>query len=239
MIIIEEIGYYDGDVHCLGYLAYDDAYQQQKRPCVMIAPDWGGRGRAGCNKARQLASMGYVGFAIDIYGEATLGKDKAQRRALMTPFMQNRALLAARILAAFNTAGVLPQVDSEKIAAIGYCFGGLCALDLARTGVNLRGAVSFHGLLTEPPGMPAQPIQAKLLVLHGYDDPLVPPLQLTQFATEMTSKKADWQLHIYGLTAHSFTDPTANDDEMGLHYNPSADHRSWASLECFLKEVLS
>lgn len=238
MILTDEIEYYDEQTLCRGFIAYDDKTTEPK-PCVLIAHDWGGRGENACNKAKQLATMGYVGFAIDMYGQAKLGSDKIAKRALMTPFMQDRKKLASRILAAFNTSIALAQVESTKIAVIGYCFGGLCALDLARTGAALKGAISFHGLLSAPADATFTKIQAKILVLHGYDDPLVPPEQIDIFAKEMTLRKTDWQIHLYGLTAHSFTDPQANDDEMGLHYNEQADHRSWLSTELFLKEVFS
>ena len=238
MIVTEEINYSAMGVNCRGYLAYDSQLPQPL-PCVMIAHDWGGRGEFACQKTRQLASEGYVGFAIDMYGNAQLGHDNEQRRALMTPLRENRHLLATRILAGFKAAAQLPQVNANKIAAIGYCFGGLCVLDLARAGVAIQGVVSFHGLLTAPPNTTAQTtVNAKMLVLHGYDDPLVPPEQVMQFTTEMTRKNVDWQVHMYGQTAHSFTNPEANDDELGLHYNNIADRRSWQSTLLFLQEVL-
>ena len=237
MLVTQTIKYSDNNIQFLGYLAYDDQLPHPL-PCIMIAHDWSGRSEAMCEKARQLASMGYVGFAIDMYGDAQLGHDNEQRRALLTPIVENRQLLADRMLAAFNTVCALPQVNTKKIAAIGYCFGGMCVLDLARTGAALNGVVSFHGLLSEPQGVPAGDIKAHLLVLHGYDDPLVMPDQVTQFATEMTMKKADWQVHMYGLTAHSFTNPQANDDAMGLHYNQTADRRSWITASAFFDEVL-
>ncbi|MFA5959993.1 MAG: dienelactone hydrolase family protein [Tatlockia sp.] len=236
MICTEEIIYNDQGTLCHGFLAYDST-GASPRPTVMVAPDWGGRGVAACNKAVQLASMGYVGFAIDMYGEAKLGKDKVERRALMTPFRENRDALKARVLAAFDTVAQLPQVNSNQIAALGYCFGGLCVLDLARAGVNLKGAISFHGVLGAPLVQEQYSIQAKILILHGYDDPLVLPEEVNQFALEMTQKKVDWQIHLYGQTAHSFTDPTANDAEMGLHYNALADKRSWQSTVLFLQEI--
>ena len=238
VIVTENINYCVGELNCLGYLAYD-AQCTQPLPCVMVAHDWRGRGEAACEKARQLASMGYVGFAIDMYGEAKLGHNNEQCRALMTPLIQDRQLVTRRILAALKTVCSIPQVNAEKIATLGYCFGGMCALDLARTGVDIKGVVSFHGLLSEPLVAPAEVIKAKILILHGHDDPLVPPLQITQFAEEMTLKKVDWQVHIYGLTAHSFTNPEANDASLGLHYNKTADRRSWASTAFFLKEVLA
>jgi dienelactone hydrolase len=238
MILTKDIQYGRDGSKSQGFLAYDDQYQQP-RPCVMIAHDWAGRGHAVCEKAIQLASMGYIGFAIDMYGEAKLGQNNEQRRALMTPLVENRTLLADRMLAALNTVCSLPQVNNEKVAVLGYCFGGLCALDLARTGAAIKGAISFHGLLSEPPSPSSETIKAKILVLHGYDDPLVPYDQVTDFTAEMSLKQVDWQIHIYGLTAHSFTNPEANDASMGLHYNKSADVRSWASTTLFLEEVFS
>jgi dienelactone hydrolase len=236
MIQTEEIEYLDEQTVCRGFLAYEDTNLNPK-PCVLVAPDWGGRGELACHKAEQLAAMGYVGFAIDMYGQAKLGKDKKEKRALMTPLRENRKRLAARIVAAYDRAAQLPQVDATKIAAIGYCFGGLCVLDLARTGIDVKGVISFHGVLSAPEQSVLLPIPAKILILHGYDDPLVLPEEITKIAKEMTQRKADWQVHIYGLTQHSFTDPQANDDEMGLHYNEKADHRSWKSTELFLQEI--
>lgn len=237
MIATQQIEYYEGDVVFQGFLAYNkDA--SSKQPGVMIAHDWGGRGDFVCNKARELATMGYVGFAIDMYGQAQLGHDKVERRALLNPLMENRPLLLARMIAAYNTFAHLPQVDKEKIAAIGYCFGGLCVLDLARSGTDVKGVVSFHGRLTAAEHTRNTPVSAKILVLHGYDDPLVRPEQIELFAAEMNERTADWQVHMYGLTQHSFAIPGANDNEMGLHYDAKADYRSWESTIAFLQEVL-
>ena len=236
MIMTKEIEYTDGTSVCRGFLAWNSDCPAPM-PAVMVAHDWRGRGPAACQKAEQLAEMGYVGFAIDMFGNASLGEDNTQRRALITPLLENRQKLAARITAAFTTLVKLPQVDTTRIAAIGYCFGGLCVLDLARAGLDLKGVVSFHGLLAAPEGSQNTALQSKILVLHGYDDPLVKPDQLTLFANEMTERKADWQIHSYGLTQHSFTNPEANDSEMGLHYNERADHRSWQSTELFLQEL--
>lgn len=234
----EEIDYKDGETLCRGFIAYNER-ALKPMPCVMVAHDWGGRGESVCNKASQLAQLGYVGFAIDMYGQAQVGHNKAEKRALLTPLMENREGLLERIRAALNTAVQLPQVDKSRIAGIGYCFGGLCVLDLIRSGASVKGVISFHGLLTAPEGSVNTPLNTKALILHGYDDPLVKPEQIGLFATEMTERKVDWQIHLYGLTEHSFTDPTANDDEMGLHYNEAADRRSWKSSLDFLKEVLA
>lgn len=237
MLKTEEIEYQVGETICRGFLARLDTSPKRK-PCVLIAHDWSGRSEAFCKKASQLAALGYMGFAIDMYGDAKTGQTTEERRALLSPIMENRPIVTTRILAAYHAAVALPWVDPTKIAAIGYCFGGLCVLDLARAGADVKGVISFHGLLSAPEHSTCEKVRAKILVLHGYDDPMVPPTQVNQFAKEMTTKKADWQIHMYGHTQHSFTNPEANDAALGLHYNEKADRRSWASAELFLKETL-
>lgn len=237
MIVTKEIDYRVGDTVCRGFLAYNDQYAEPL-PGILVAHDWGGRGAGACNKARQLAELGYVAFALDMYGDARLGHDKVEKRALLTSLLtERRGRLIARVDAALATLRGCEQVDGSRVAAIGYCFGGLCVLDLIRSGADLKGVVSFHGMLTSPEGMDWTPLNTKVLVFHGYDDPLVKPAQVDEFAREMTARGVDWQVHLYGLTAHSFTDPLANDDEMGLHYNPVADRRSWESTVDFLREL--
>ena len=236
-MITVELNYQDANTMCRGFIAYNDAFSEPL-PAVMVAHDWGGRGEDACNKAKQLASLGYVGFAIDMYGEGQVAYEKADKRALMTPLMNDRKKLARRIRSAFKALAQLPYVDKNRIAAIGYCFGGLCVLDLARSGIDVKAVVSFHGVLSAPQGEPYDSINARVLVLHGYDDPLVTPEQVNQLAQELSARQADWQIHVYGLTAHSFTNPQANDAEMGLHYNKDADRRSWQSTELFLREAL-
>lgn len=234
----DEINYKDDNTICRGFLAYNNKYLSPQ-PAVLIAHDWGGRGTYACNKAIELASLGYIGFAIDMYGQAQLAVDTIEKRALMTPFINDRIMLFQRINAALTLLSQLPQVDKNNIAAMGYCFGGLCVLDLARWGLGIKAAVSFHGVLKAPDLVIPAPIKAKVLVLHGYDDPLVTPEQVNQFALEMTARHADWQIHLYGQTAHSFTNPLANDAELGLHYNKLADMRSWQTTMTFLHEAFT
>ncbi len=236
MLQTKEIEYNDNGIICRGFMAYEDTIIQPK-PCVLIAHDWTGRSEAFCDKAKELATYGYVGFAIDMYGNAKLGHTNEEKKGLLSPLMAHRKNLLARIHSAFETAAALPEIDPTKIAAIGYCFGGLCVLDLARAGTHVKGVASFHGLLSAPESALCEHIRAKILVLHGYDDPMATPPQVQQFAQEMTQRKADWQIHMYGHTQHSFTNPEANDDQLGLHYNEQADRRSWMSTELFLKEI--
>jgi dienelactone hydrolase len=236
MIQTDELTCNDAQTLYRCFIAYDDDNLQPK-PTVLIIHDWEGRHQFMCDKAIQLAKMGYVGIAVDMYGEGETYASKAERRAHMAPMMDNRTLITERVSLAINAAKAHPQVNPELISIMGYCFGGLCALDAARAGFDIKGVVSFHGRLTPPTSEICANIKAKILVLHGFDDPIVPPEQVFAFTREMTDKKADWQLHMYGLTQHSFTNPTANDDEMGLHYDEKADRRSWASASDFLKEV--
>jgi dienelactone hydrolase len=231
------IEYIHTDVRLEALLVYDDAVGGP-RPAVLVCHTWAGRDEFACGKARKLAELGYVGFALDMYGDGKVGSGPEENAKLMQPFMDDRALLQARITAALDTARGLGEVDGDRIAAIGYCFGGLCVLDLARSGADFRGVVSFHGLLIPPGPTAANAIKAKVLVLHGHDDPMAPPEHVLALEKELTSAGADWQVHVYGGTVHAFTNPRANDPGFGTVYHPTADARSWQSMRNFLAEVL-
>ncbi|MBN9230216.1 MAG: carboxymethylenebutenolidase [Legionella sp. 40-6] len=231
-----ELDYWDNDLCCRGFIAYPKKIMDP-RPAVLIAHDWGGRGDDACARAIYWAQQGYIGFALDMYGDAQVVEDKTKKRSLMTPLLEHRTILTQRIKAALTTLSQVSGVDNTRIAAIGYCFGGLCVLDLARSGAPIKGVVSVHGLLHAPREESSVAIRAKILVLHGYDDPLVKPEAVRDFGNEMTRKKVDWQIHIYGNTAHSFTNPHANDTEMGLHFNPVANKRAERTLQNFLNEL--
>lgn len=207
-------------------------------PTVLIAHDWSGRNDFACSKADALADLGFNGFALDMYGKGRLGTNNDEKAALMTPLMENRQLLQNRMLAALEVIQQQEKVDTSRIAVIGFCFGGLCALDLARTGANIQGVVSFHGLL-QAPETQTMKIKAKVLALHGYNDPMVEPAQVEAFASEMTEAEADWQVHLYGNTVHAFTNPEANDKSFGTVYNKKADERSWHSMQLFLNEIFA
>lgn len=232
------IEYHDGETCLEGLLAYDDALSTPL-PAVMISHAWRGRDDFVCNKARALAELGYVAFALDMYGKGVLGSNLEENARLMQPFMDDRSLLQRRMTLALDRVRDLEQVDAERIAAIGFCFGGLCVLDLARTGEDLCGVVSFHGLLTPPGNTHGNRIKAKVLMLHGHDDPLVPSDDVRAVQDEMTKAGADWQFHSYGHTMHAFTNPIANDPDFGTVYQADADRRSWQSMKNFLEEVLA
>ncbi|MDP3878595.1 MAG: dienelactone hydrolase family protein [Methylobacter sp.] len=237
-IISNTVIYLDGDVVLEAFFAFDDTLTGQ-RPAVLINHAWGGRDDFVAEKAKKLAELGYLGFAVDMYGKGVLGTNPEENMALMQPFMADRAMLQRRIKAALAAVKLMPWVDDSKIAAMGFCFGGLCVLDLARTGVDIKGVVSFHGLLLPPGNTRGNTIKAKVLALHGNDDPMVPPEQVLAFEQEMTEAGADWQLHSYGNTMHAFTNPAANDPGFGTVYQPDADRRSWLAMQNFFAEIFS
>jgi dienelactone hydrolase len=228
--------YRDGETVCEGFLCYDEA-QPGPRPAVLINHMGRGRDEFVDRKARRLAWSGYACFALDNYGKGKRGGTPEQNAALMAPFMNDRALLRKRLLAGLAAVKALPIVDTRRIAVIGFCFGGLCALDFARANAEVRGVVSFHGLL-KTSGLTEPKINARVLMLHGYDDPLAPPEDVLAVAREFTAAGADWQLHAYGHAVHAFTNPSANDRASGMQYDEAADRRSWHAMEEFLGEVL-
>jgi dienelactone hydrolase len=238
MSIIKEVCQYrSGDVLMEALVVYD-ARLSGVLPVVMIHHAWGGRDQFVADKAQKLAELGYLAFAADVYGNGRVGSCREENAALMQPLMQNRGLLRQRLTAAFDAARNLPRADAQRIATMGFCFGGLCALDLARSGVDLRAAISFHGLLLPPTGVELKSINAKVLVLHGHDDPMVQPEQVLALQNELTAAGVDWQVHVYGRTLHAFTNPQANDADFGTVYQADADRRSWQSMQNFLQEVL-
>lgn len=218
-----------------GFFAHDDS-SEDPRPGVLICHAWGGRDDFVIDKAHKLAARGYAAFALDMFGKGVLGSGPEENQKLIQPFVEDRSFLRDRMLAGLMTLANQGVVDDSRLAAIGFCFGGLCALDLARSGAEVRGVVSFHGLLM-PSGLPAQAIKSKVLALHGYDDPMATPDQLADFCNEMTAAGADWQVHAYGNVKHAFTNPDANDPELGTVYDSNADRRSWQAAYNFLDEV--
>lgn len=237
MLKTQKIDYQDGATTFEGYYAYNGK-TAGKKPAVLIVHDWSGKNEFVCRKAEFIAELGYVGFALDMYGKGISGKTKEEKSALIKPLMDDRKLLQKRILAAFDTIRKLDSVDPQRIAVMGFCFGGLCALDLARSGADIKGAISVHGLFYAP-NFPSQPIKAKILALHGYNDPMATPEQAMHFANEMTQAKANWEIDMYGNTLHAFTNPEANDHAFGTVYNKQADTRAFARITTFLAEIFN
>lgn len=230
------VEYHHDDTRLQGYLAWDDSLPGPL-PAVAIAHTWAGRGEFECGKARALAELGYVGFAIDMYGAGVLGASPEENSALMAPLMEDRTLLQARIGLAVATLRAQAEVDTSRVAAMGFCFGGLCALDLARSGGDVLGVVSFHGLFTPPGNTAGRSIDARILCLHGYEDPMAAPDTLLALAAELGEAGADWQVHAYGGTVHAFTNPAADNPDMGTVYSERADHRSWRAMHNFFEEL--
>jgi dienelactone hydrolase len=232
------IEYKQGDTVLEGYLAYDDAVQG-KRPGVLVVQTWTGIGDFIRKRTEMLARMGFVAFAPDIYGKGVRPKPPVESKAEMGKYTGNRPLLRERMLAGFNVLRAQSMADASKLTAIGFCFGGTGVLELARTGADVLGVVSFHGgPLSSPTPEDGKKIKGRVLVLHGADDPNVPPPEVAAFEKEMREAKADWQLVAYGNTVHSFTDPAAgNDNSRGAAYNEKADKRSWVAMQDFFREL--
>jgi dienelactone hydrolase len=233
----ENIFYKHDGVEYEGSLAYDNL-KKGRRPGILIAHAWMGLDSFARLKAVQLARLGYVAFALDMYGGGKIAKDTDEAGKLITDLRADRSVIRARAQAGLKVLREQRLVESRSIAAIGYCFGGCVALELARGGADLRGVVSFHGLLDADKKLPTDKITSPILALHGAHDQLVPPKQVSDFQKEMTAADADWQLITYGTAAHAFTNPDAgNDISTGLAYNSSADTRSWNAMKFFLEEV--
>lgn len=215
-------------------------YVQAEGPAkgtVLVTHAWAGRTEFVEERAVELAELGYNAFALDMYGKGVRGSNPQENEALMMPLIENRTRLQGLQLAALDLVKTLPGVDPQKIAAMGYCFGGLCSLDLARIGADVLGVVSFHGLFFPPGNTDGNTTNVKILVLHGYADPMATPEQMTDLASELTAMNADWQIHAYGNTYHAFTLPEANDQDMGTVYNEKAAKRSWIAMLNFFEEI--
>ena len=233
----ETIDYQDGDTQLEAYVPWDESISGP-RAGVMVGHDWTGRRDFATSKADEMAALGYVGFALDMYGKGVFGADGdvEGNSALMGALAGDRGMLRARMLAALDTFKALGVVDNTKIGAMGYCFGGMCVLELARAGADVSGVISIHGIFT-PGDVPNADITARMLCLHGQDDPMVPPEQVLDFENEMSAAGADWQMHAYGGTRHAFTNPGANDPGFGAVFNPVADRRATQSIQNFWSEI--
>ena len=231
------IEYKQGDVVLEGFLAWPkDA--KGKLPGVLLCHQWMGMGDYEKRRAEETAKLGYVAFALDIYGKGVRPKDPGEAAKLATGYKTDRALLRARALAGLEVLLKQDKVDTGRLAAQGYCFGGTTALEVARSGADVRGVVSFHGDLSSPTPADARQIKGKVLALHGADDPYVPPKEVAGFIDEMRAAKVDWQLVQYGNAVHAFAVPGAgNDPSKGAAYDAAADRRSWQAMKAFFAEV--
>ena len=236
MINTERVLYKDDENTYEGVVAYDTEIKT-KTPVVLIAHAFGGQSKSEESKAIELAQLGYIGFAIDIYGQGKRAKNPQEAQRLMDSLNSDRKLLLERMKVSLEYAKKFKLADIDRIGAIGFCFGGKCVLDLARSGEKLNGIVSFHGLYDAPTFNQDTKITTPVLVLHGWDDPLAPPNETISLANELTSKNADWEINAYGKTGHAFTNPNARFPEKGLMYSESANDKAWKRMMAFFENV--
>lgn len=218
-------------------LAVVDDALSAPRPGILLFPNALGTKEADFLYAERIAALGYAVLVADIYGagKRTTRADPAMGR-YMAELNDDRALLRDRVMGVHALLKDMAEVDAARTAAVGFCFGGKCVLDLARAGADIAGGVSFHGVYDAPP-FPNAAISAKLLICHGWDDPLCPPDATVALAAELSAAGCDWQIHTYGRTGHAFTDHSVNMPESGLAYSPDADRRSWRAMVDFLGEL--
>lgn len=236
----KDIEYQDGALKMRGLLAYDET-KSGKRPGILVVHEAWGLGDHAMERAKMLAKEGYVALAADMYGDRRLASDLPAAMELIGELRTDPAKLRQRALLALAALKAQPDVDTSRLAAIGFCFGGTTVLELARGGADLKGVVSFHGgLQTAAPAEPGA-VTPKVLVCTGADDPMIPPDQVTAFEDEMRKAGADWQVIAYGNTVHSFTNPDAGKTVIldGIAYNAQTDKRSWAAMRSFFDEIFA
>ena len=240
MIKTEQITYGDvnSELKFQGSISFNDE-STSPRPGILVCHAYGGHSEFDIQKSEKLAELGYFAFAIDLYGAGRRGSNPQESMALMNEFNSDRVLLQERMINAFNLLKSFDRVDENKTGAIGFCFGGKCALDLARAGEDVKGVVSFHGLYDAPTANPGKTlkgttkISSSILILHGYEDPMATPKNMIDLAEELKSKSANWQIHAYSNVGHAFTNPNADDRNSGLFYDQAADEHSWQEMKNF------
>ncbi len=234
----EVVAYRQGGVALEGVLVWDDA-AKGPRPGVLIVHQWMGPTDYERMRARQLAELGYVAFVADVYGKGVRPASAKEAGTLAGSYKADRARLRGRVAAGLDALTSSGKADPRRLAAIGYCFGGTAVLELARSGAGVAGVVSFHGGLDSPNPADGKNIKARVLVLHGADDPFVPAADIAAFQQELRDAKVDWQMVWYGGAVHSFTHADAGSDvSKGAAYDEAADRRSWQAMRAFFEEVL-
>lgn len=232
------VEYRDGDTVLEGYVVWDSAQVNNLGPGVLVVHQWLGLTDYEKRRCQQLAEMGYVAFALDIFGKEVRPANTQEAGKTAGIYKNDRDLYRRRLNLGLEQLTAQPGVDSNKLAAIGYCFGGTGVLELARSGAKLTGGVSFHGGLDSPTPADGKNIAAKLLICHGADDPFVPAQDIAAMRAEFDEAQVDWQMIYYSGAVHSFTQPMAgNDNSQGAAYNASADKRSWLAMQTFLNEL--
>ncbi len=233
-IVIETVVYKDGSTELEGFLAYDSSLVGMKSPGIVVIHQWAGLSDHEKERSIRLAELGYVAFAVDIYGKGIRPSDMGERGKQAGKYKGNRALFRERLLAGYKKLQSYKFVNRNKMGAIGFCFGGTGVLELARTGVSMKGGVSFHGGLDNPKPGDSAAIRCPILVCTGADDPSVPPSQVSAFENEMTKNKVNFEVISYPGAVHAFTQKAAgNDISKGAAYNQEADEKSWVSMKQF------
>ena len=235
----EVVKYEQGGTTLQGFLAYDDA-AQGKRPGIIVCPEWWGVTEYAKHRAQMLAELGYVALAVDLYGNGKTTENPKEAGSLAGALKGNRALLRQRAAAGLDQLKKNEHVDPQKLGAIGYCFGGTTAIELARSGADLRAVVTFHAGLDSPNPAEGKNIKASILVCHGGNDAFTSQKDFDAFEQEMRENHVDWQINIYGGAVHSFTNPEADKHGIpGIAYNARADHRSWDAMKLFFNEAFN
>jgi len=238
-VVTKTISYQEDGASLQGYLAYDNALKG-KRPGVLVVHEWWGLNDYARKRATQLAAMGYVAFALDMYGKDKVADHPEQAKEFMKKVTQNVDTWQKRALAGLEILKKQPNTDSNRIAAIGYCFGGSTVQQLAYSGADIRGIVSFHGSLIPPTESAVKQTKAKILICHGASDPYTKPEALPTYLTTMNASGIDWKMSIYAHAKHAFTNPDADNYGMAaVGYNRTADRRSWEDMKQFFNEIFS
>ncbi len=235
----EKLSYSIDQKTFIGHLAYKPG--KEKRPAVIVIPTWMGLNAFARAKTEVVAELGYIGYAIDLFGDQIEAKTTDEARELVEPLRADKQIILDRLQKAIESVRNHPLVDENKIALVGFCFGGMCALELAKSGCALSGIVTFHaslGNLTKP-DMGGSKIPAPILMLHGYKDTLAPKSDLAALEEELDARGADWQVHTYGEAMHAFTNPKVNMPERSLQYHEKTANRAWLSMENFLTEIFN
>lgn len=235
----ENVTYSMDTTNMNGYIVYD-SNDEEKRPGILIVHEWWGMTEYVKTRARQLAQLGYIAMAVDLYGNGQIASDPAQAQALATPFYGNPGMALSRLEAAMAKLKTYNQLDTTQLAAIGYCFGGAMVLNSAKLGADLKGVVSFHGNLVGVP-VNKDSIRAAILVCHGEADPLVPDTEVEQFRKQMDSANVDFTFRSYENAQHAFTNPEATEKgkqfNLPIGYNAHADSTSWQDMKNFFNTI--
>lgn len=232
----KQVTYRDGDVTLQGFVAWNTAHTQA--PGILVVHQWMGLTDYEKSRCEQLAGLGYVAFALDIYGQGVRPDNRQEAAKTAGIYKTDRQLYRRRLNLGLEQLRKQPNVYPQRIAAIGYCFGGTGTLELARSGADIQGIVSFHGGLDSPTPEDGKQIRAKILLCHGADDPFVPAKDIEALKAELNAADVDWQMNVYSGAVHSFTQPMAgNDNSAGAAYNEKADKRSWTAMKAFFDEL--